>query len=158
MRIAIAALFAMFLIGQVQQAPVTKKVSDAYRTPTSSVTVKTTAPVPAIKPQPEIAVAAAPVAVPQIVPLGCAAYVPLLQQYNWDVSVMAAVMQAESGCDPNAVNTQNYDGVYDYGLMQLHGQEIFDPATNIAHAYSLWTTQGYGAWSTFNNGDYLKYL
>jgi len=71
---------------------------------------------------------------------------------------MYAVMQAESNCNPNAVNAKNYDGVPDYGLMQLHGQEIYDPATNVAHAYRLWTVQGYHAWSVFNSGAYNKYL
>ncbi len=95
---------------------------------------------------------------PVQVPQGCAAYVPLLQQYDWNIRVMAAVMQAESSCNPNAVNTHNYDGVYDYGLMQLHGQEIYDPSQNIAHAYAIWQRQGYRAWSTYNNRAYLKYL
>ena len=109
----------------------------------------------AIPPQPVTTAVATP---QRIVPQGCAAYVPLLAQYDWNISVMAAVMQAESNCNPNAVNPTNYDGVGDYGLMQLHGQEIFDPAQNIAHAYSIWTRQGYHAWSTYNSGAYLRYL
>lgn len=96
--------------------------------------------------------------VSQIVAQGCDAYKQILAKYNWNVDVMTAVMRAESGCNPNAINTANYDGVADYGLMQLHGQEIYDPATNISHAYHLWTVQGYKAWSVFNNGKYLSYL
>jgi hypothetical protein len=92
------------------------------------------------------------------VPQGCAAYVPLLKQYDWDINVMAAVMQAESNCNPNAASPPNYDGLRDYGLMQLHGQDIYDPATNVAHAYAIWQRQGYHAWSTYNNGAYLRYL
>jgi soluble lytic murein transglycosylase-like protein len=92
------------------------------------------------------------------VPQGCAAYVPLLQKYNWNVSTMAAVMQAESDCNPNAASPPNYDGLRDYGLMQLHGQEIYDPVANVAHAYAIWQRQGYRAWSTYNNGAYLRYL
>lgn len=95
---------------------------------------------------------------PTQVPQGCAAYVPLLQQYNWDISIMAAVMQAESNCNPNAASPPNYDGLRDYGLMQLHGQEIYDPSTNVAHAYAIWQRQGYHAWSTYSSGAYLKYL
>jgi hypothetical protein len=117
-----------------------------------------------MEPQPVVEPAA--VAIPQTqVPQGCAAYVPLLQQYDWDYHVMAAVMQAESTqngipCNPNANNhgVGNYDGIPDYGLLQLHGQEIYDPAENIAHAYAIWQRQGYHAWSTFNDGAYLKYL
>ena len=70
---------------------------------------------------------------------------------------MFAVMRAESSCDPNAINTQNYDGVYDYGLLQLHGQDILDPAANVAAAYRLWQVQGYHAWSTYNSGAYYRY-
>lgn len=112
---------------------------------TVAVAEMPTAPQPASQPEKEV-------------PRGCAAYVPLLQQYDWNISVMAAVMQAESNCNPNAVNPVNYDGVGDYGLMQLHGQEIYNPADNVAHAYAIWQRQGYKAWSTYNNGAYLRYL
>lgn len=96
--------------------------------------------------------------VSQQVPQGCAAYVPLLQQYDWNYQVMAAVMQAESQCNPNATSPPNYDGLRDYGLMQLHGQEIYDPSQNVAHAYAIWQRQGYHAWSTYNSGAYSRYL
>ncbi len=67
---------------------------------------------------------------------------------------MYGVMVAESRCNPSAINTHNYDGVYDYGLMQLHGQYILDANQNIAAAYRLWTKQGYHAWTTYNSGAY----
>lgn len=89
---------------------------------------------------------------------GCDAYRSLISGYAWDVATMMAIMQAESGCDPNAVSPPNYDGLRDYGLMQLHGMYILDPGANIAAAYTKWVSQGYRAWSTYNNGAYLKYL
>lgn len=88
----------------------------------------------------------------------CAHYRSLLAQYGWDVDVMYGIMRAESRCNPDAINTHNYDGVYDYGLLQLHGQDILDPAQNIAAAYRKWRVQGYRAWTTYNTGAYLSYL
>ena len=99
-----------------------------------------------------------PVAVTTNQITGCAAYKPLIARYGWNANVMYAVMQAESGCNPLAVNTHNYDGVDDYGLLQLHGQDILDPGQNIAAGYQKWLTQGYGAWTTYNTGAYLRYL
>lgn len=89
---------------------------------------------------------------------GCESYRPLLAQYNWDVKVMFAVMQAESNCNPNAVSPPNYDGLRDFGLLQLHGQEIYNPTANIQAAYNIWLRQGYGAWSVWNSNAYLRYL
>jgi hypothetical protein len=71
---------------------------------------------------------------------------------------MTAIEHAESLCNPQAVNTINYDGKYDYGLLQLHGKAIMDPAQNIAAAYKIWERQGYQAWTTYNNGKYLTYI
>jgi hypothetical protein len=145
----IAVILSAYLLMNLCGAPV-KNVAHG-----ATVAAKPTTASRVVTPQPAKIV----VAIPQPpVPQGCAAYVPLLQQYDWNISIMAAVMQAESGCNPNAVNPYNYDGIGDYGLMQLHGQEIFDPATNVAHAYAIWQRQGYHAWSTYNSGAYLKYL
>lgn len=91
----------------------------------------------------------------------CSAYRKLVAQYSWNVSVAMAVMQAESGCrvvtpDNSALN---YDHVADHGLFQLHGINVTDPAENIRIAYKVkYLSQGWGAWSTYNNGAYLRYL
>jgi hypothetical protein len=109
-----------------------------------------------VKPkQPETAPETVKLAATQ--PTGCAYYKQLLARYDWNVHVMYGVMRAESNCDPYAVNTRNYDGVYDYGLLQLHGQDIVNPEANIAAAYRLWVVQGYGAWTTYDTGAYLSY-
>jgi hypothetical protein len=91
----------------------------------------------------------------------CAAYRGLVAQYDWNVSTAMAIMQAESGCRAITPSNAalNFDGVPDYGLMQLHGMPITDPAENIRVAYAVkYKTQGWGAWSTYNNGAYLRYL
>lgn len=73
-----------------------------------------------------------------------------------------AIMAAEStvgtnACDSGAIGTASYDGVKDYGLFQLHGIDILDPAQNVAYAYQhKYLTQGWHAWSSYNNGSYLS--
>lgn len=163
LRMLMTVLLSAALIWSIQQeTPVHKSFADKASTKKVIVASKTSTAQKNTQTQPEIpdpSLAPAVVAAPVIqVPQGCAAYMPLLQQYDWDINVMAAVMQAESNCNPNAESPPNYDGLRDYGLMQLHGQEIFDPATNVAHAYTIWQRQGYHAWSTYNSGAYLKYL
>jgi hypothetical protein len=71
---------------------------------------------------------------------------------------MEAVCHAESGGRYDAVNPTNYDGIGDYGLLQLHGQAIFDPAANVRAGHSIWLRQGYHAWSTFNSKRFELYL
>jgi soluble lytic murein transglycosylase-like protein len=105
----------------------------------------------------------APVAVAPITyPIGCANYLSLVDQYNWNTHVAMAIMQAESSCNPYSVSNVsiNYDGVADYGLMQLHGVDILDPAQNVAYAYyhKYLPAHGFTPWSTYNSGAYTKYL
>ena len=134
MKTVIAALLSAAIIhmAHVQAAPVLTIEHSAPKTQTVRVavtekTVSSTQTEPSTIVQPETQV-----------PTGCAAYVALLKQYDWNVSIMAAIMQAESGCDPNANNhgIGNYDHIPDYGLLQLHGQEIYDPAINICLLYT----------------------
>lgn len=74
-----------------------------------------------------------------------------------------AIMQAESGCraitpDNSAIN---WDHVPDYGLFQLHGMDITDPAQNVAAAYNVkyvGAGDSFRPWSTYTSGAYLKYL
>lgn len=108
-----------------------------------------------IPPTPPPATPPAAVAVPTSVTsvTGCSGYLPLIQQYNWPVSVMYAIMQAESSCNPYAYNPSGC-----YGLFQLYGQDITDPAQNIAAAYQIYLSQGLSAWSTYTSGVYLQYL
>jgi soluble lytic murein transglycosylase-like protein len=93
---------------------------------------------------------------------------PAKPPYNWDVRTAYAICMAESRGNPNAIG-HNRNGTDDRGLMQVNSihadlvggnlSVLYDPATNIKIAYSLshegknWT-----AWSTYNNGEYRKFL
>jgi soluble lytic murein transglycosylase-like protein len=86
-------------------------------------------------------------------PTSCAAYLPLVEQYNWPVSTMMAIMQAESSCNPYAYNPSGC-----WGLFQLFGENITDPAANVAAAYQIYLRQGLGAWQSWSSGAYYKFL
>lgn len=90
----------------------------------------------------------------------CESYRPLFEQYGWNVNTAMAIMQAESGCRPTAISPTD-----DHGLMQInhgveiYGQGIYDPATNIRIAYTeKYLKGGWRHWSVYNSGAYLKYL
>lgn len=137
----------------------------------STTTVKQTAqskpitkatPAPA-KPKPKTAAKATPKAPTYAyAPVGWARYVPLIKQYNWPVPTAIAIMRAESGGDPNQISDPsiNWDHIPDYGLMQLHGIDILDPAQNIAYAYyhKYLPAHGFTPWTTYTSGRYLQYL
>lgn len=102
---------------------------------------------------------------------GCEKFRPLVQQYDWDDNVMMAIMRAESSCNPDATGDttltfQRYGRVYGYSVSLLQvrilpGREhcdSHDPATNIACAYRVWQSQGYGAWSVYTNGSYSRFM
>lgn len=83
----------------------------------------------------------------------CESYRGLVAQYSWNVNIALAIMRAESGCNPNAVSPTN-----DHGLMQLHGQAVYDPAANIAIAYAKYAARGWQPWTAYNTGSYLRFL
>jgi soluble lytic murein transglycosylase-like protein len=109
---------------------------------------------------------------------GCERFRPIISQYDWDVRIAMAIMQAESTtnkhgvsvpCDPTADNTGlNTDGTNDKGLMQVNSihvtsgligdEERFNPEANIKAAYAIYRGGGWQRWSSFNNGLYQKYL
>lgn len=103
---------------------------------------------------------------------GCQQYLPLVQKYNWDVNTAMAIMEAESTsqgipCDSNAKDFDS-NGTVDRGLFQVNSihadlatdmNTLFDPQTNVRIAYEIYSgQQGWGAWSTYNSGAYLRYL
>lgn len=92
----------------------------------------------------------------------CAGYEPLVAKYNWPVKTAMAIMQAESGCRAITPSNAaiNYDGVSDYGLFQLHGMNITDPAANVEAAYTIkyLPTHTFNAWNTYTGGQYRAYL
>lgn len=94
-----------------------------------------------------------PVAVPVGYVNGCASYTSTFEQYNWNVDVAMAICQAESAGNVYAVSSTD-----DYGLMQLHDEEIFNPYDNIAAAYQKYLVQGWEAWTSYNTGYYTEFL
>lgn len=78
-------------------------------------------------------------------------------------AVMIAIAKAESGMNPLSAHI-NTNGTRDIGLMQVnsvHGHddlEMFDVDKNLKAARAVYDKQGITAWSTFNNGSYLKHL
>lgn len=75
---------------------------------------------------------------------------------------MAAIAEAESSGDPNAVN-YNTNGSVDRGLWQVNSSNdnssaMFQPLPNAQEAVAIERSQGLGAWVTFNSGAYQKYM
>lgn len=118
---------------------------------------------------PEPVVETPPVVVTQAVG-GCESYRSIVSQYDWDVRTAMAVMQQESTmngipCNPNARNDadnhMSWAGCMgSFGLFQIncsHGQ-LFDPAQNVAVAYSMYKARGWQPWSAYTTGAYAKYL
>ena len=80
---------------------------------------------------------------PLVVPIG--EIEEMVCSYAWNCAWALAVMYCESSGNPNAYNPA---GPY-IGLFQLHeslGSDLFNPATNIATAYSLYLSHGPSAW------------
>lgn len=107
----------------------------------------------------EVVAPAPPAPEPQPVqhPVGCENYQHLINQYNWNKTVMTAICQAESSGNPSAVgDTRVIGGIYapSCGLFQIRTlqgrpscEALKDPATNVAWAYRIYLGQGYNAWS-----------
>ena len=79
-----------------------------------------------------------------------------------------AIVHAESGANPQAVNHANTNGTQDYGLFQInsvHSQLLqagnwSNPQSNVNMAYQVWKNAGgkWTPWSTYNSGSYQKFL
>lgn len=93
---------------------------------------------------------------------GCERFRPLVEKYNWDISIALAVMRAESSCRETAVG-RNSNGTNDKGLFQVNSihdatDRRYDPEYNIALAYKIyasrsrWDSSGWKAWSVCLNG------
>jgi hypothetical protein len=77
-------------------------------------------------------------------------------------NIAAAVALAESSGRSDAVHV-NDNGTVDRGLWQInsvhgYGVSSFDPVQNARQAVSIWHGSGWGAWTTFTSGAYLRYL
>lgn len=71
---------------------------------------------------------------------------PLLAQYGWNVAVAATKLFCESRGDQNAVGPSTRYGRAK-GLMQVMGYGSFDPATNIAQAWAIYSKRGWAPWA-----------
>jgi soluble lytic murein transglycosylase-like protein len=79
-----------------------------------------------------------------------------------------AVMQAESGCTPEAFNGKNRNGSNDAGLFQINSihvksglisdQARFDPESNVRAAFAIYKGSGWKAWSSYNAGKHIKFM
>jgi soluble lytic murein transglycosylase-like protein len=152
--VLLSALFAA-LIGQ---APALKN-SAVHNAPRVKPTVNTVTTTSAVQPQPEIQTVAATQPA-ETYAKGCSTYDSIFRQYAWNVRVAEAICQAESGGNPYAVSNPrlNFDGVSDFGLMQIHGEDILNPSANIARAHQKYVSQGWNAWTTYSSGAYLMFL
>lgn len=87
--------------------------------------------------------------------------------------VMAAIAMAESGGNTNAHNSTPPDDSYGPWQINMYGNlgpsrrkqfgissntALFNPLTNALAAKKIQSGQGLGAWSTYTNGAYKKYL
>lgn len=159
LKVALAGLLSAALITLAPQTQATPPNLNKVHSRAKAQTVRVVATEKAKqKTQTEPSAVVQTVQVQQLPLNGCQSYRHIVAQYDWNVQIMSAVMQAESGCNPNAISPVNYDGVRDYGLMQLHGQYILEPSQNVAAAYRLWQVQGYHAWSAYNNGSFEQFL
>jgi len=124
---------------------------------------------PEVKPAPVVEAPKPQPVVTRSAPVGCEPYRSLVSQYNWNVQIAMAVMQAESGCNPASVgDTRPINGLLapSCGLFQIRTlkgrpscEALKDPATNVEWAYKVYTGRGsFKPWSVFTNGKYLKYL
>ena len=81
---------------------------------------------------------------------------------------MVAISEAESHCradakgDMNITYEQNGRTYgYSIGALQvriLPGREWIEAGDYYEGAHQIWLSQGYNAWSVYNNGSYLQFL
>lgn len=99
---------------------------------------------------------------PSVYPASCETYRPLIEQYSWDVRIAMAVMEAESGCNPNSANLNDkHNGCMgSFGLFQIacYDGQVYDPAKNIAIAWEKYKKRGWQPWGAYTSGAYKKYL
>jgi len=100
--------------------------------PIDTIVYYSTAPAPPVPAAPRVAVSSG------------GAWGDLVCSYGWDCSWALAVIQCESGGNPNAYNPAGYVGLFQ--VWEGHSSNLRDPATNIAAAYSLYLSGGRSHW------------
>ncbi len=107
-----------------------------------------------------------------ISPITAVGYLRLAGFTGGTVAVMTAIAGAESTFQTD-VTHHNGDGSTDYGLFQINskntayadGPDFFPPGEgwksgyrNAVVAKKIYDAQGLRAWTTYSNGDYVKFL
>lgn len=93
----------------------------------------------------------------------------LAYNFDWPQDVAYAVCMAESSGNQYVHNGGDNHGscIGSYGLFQIgcfwypyYGYDLsYDPQVNAQIAYNIWKRQGgFGAWSAYTTGKYLRYL
>lgn len=82
--------------------------------------------------------------------------------------VALAIQRAENASGDCEVYHYNTDGTLDWGYFQINTVHLERPGlnlrdllsckANIDFAYQLYLERGFQPWSTYNNGEYKKYL
>lgn len=88
--------------------------------------------------------AAAPAPAPIAPSVSSGAWSDIVCSYSWNCNTALAIIQCESSGNPNAYNPAGYVGLFQ--IWEGHGANLTDPATNIAAAYSLYLSGGWGHW------------
>lgn len=95
-------------------------------------------------------------------PLGVAKLTNDLPGHSWDAVIMVAIAGAESSWRTDATSATN-----DYGIWQINNQawpglfskyNWWDPHDNLLMMDHVWGIQGYHAWTTYWQGQYLAYM
>jgi hypothetical protein len=89
-------------------------------------------------------VVAAPAPAPRAPVSSGGSWSDLVCSYGWDCNWALAVIQCESGGNPNAYNPAGYVGLFQ--VWEGHSSNLQDPATNIAAAWSLYLSGGGSHW------------
>jgi len=102
----------------------------------------------------------------------CERLKPLIEQYTgWDVSIMLAISESESGCQnrrgDNHLTFNNGRHGMSCGVFQIRVlperdvtcETLADPFFNVEWAYKLYSQKNrYTDWSDYKNGKYLRFL
>lgn len=96
----------------------------------------------------------------------CNQYRELVEKYDWNVDVAMAVMEAESGCNPEEVNWKDNHkvcmgsaGLFQIGCVHKSIEEMKDSHKNIEQAYKIYSKdKSWNPWGAFTDGRYLNFL
>jgi hypothetical protein len=74
----------------------------------------------------------------------------LVSQFpEWDAALMMRIGACESGLRNIRSHNVNDDGLYDWGVFQIHGEpEALDPVYATERAYEKWQASGYEPWKS----------